>query len=390
MKRFLSFLMLAAPAATIFAALPQEGSGETNGYKLVWQDLFDSGELNPLRWHIEVNGDGGGNNELQYYTENNVRVGDDGDGNGCLILTARRENYKNKSFTSGRLNSSNFVTFTHGKVEASIKFPSTANGLWPAFWMMGNDYSSVGWPRCGETDFIEMGNSNGIARGTQDRYFNGACHWGQGWPAASYALDTTRPYSMQDGEYHLITCIWDTKEIRMYADLDKYPSQSPYYIIDISNVDPSDEWCAGNYFHKDNFLIFNLAIGGDFTGIHDPAKITAFNDANGQEASMYINYVKIYQKGTPDETLFAAVDGDTESPVLPDDPSIGDEPENPDDPTGAVENLTADLQPVPVVVFNAGGLIVAKGISAENLLNSLPAGVYIVKEGSATKKIIKR
>ena len=136
-------LPLAALPAS--AAEPQDGSGETGGYKLVWQDLFDSGELKVGRWNIEINGAGGGNNELQYYTDRdeNVRVGDDGQGNGCLILTARREDYKGKSFTSGRVNSKNLFAFTHGKIEASIKLPATANGLWPAFWMMGNDYDAV-------------------------------------------------------------------------------------------------------------------------------------------------------------------------------------------------------------------------------------------------------
>ena len=98
-----------------WAADTQVGSGEVNGYKLVWQDLFDAAELNPARWNIEVNGDGGGNSELQYYTdrEENVRLGDDGLGNGCLILTARRENYLGKNFTSGRITSKNLIAFKH-------------------------------------------------------------------------------------------------------------------------------------------------------------------------------------------------------------------------------------------------------------------------------------
>ena len=179
MKKYLLPALLMA-ATTAFAADSQSGTGETDGYKLVWQDLFDFGTLNPDRWNIEVNGSGGGNNELQFYTDRseNVRVGDDGKGNGCLILTARRENYNNRNFTSGRINSKTKVAFTHGKIEASIKIPTTANGLWPAFWMMGNDYDQVGWPRCGETDIMEMGHSNGINRGVSDRFFNGACHWG--------------------------------------------------------------------------------------------------------------------------------------------------------------------------------------------------------------------
>lgn len=304
--------LLAGLALPAGAAAPQTGSGETDGYKLVWQELFDGTELSPLRWDIEVNGDGGGNNELQYYREENVSIGDDGQGNSCLILTARRENFMGKSFTSGRLTTKNRMAFKHGKVEASIKLPATANGLWPAFWMMGNDYDQVGWPRCGETDILEMGNSEGIKNGTTDRFFNGAMHWGQGWPAGSYAKSSTWDYSLQDGEYHLYTAIWDDEAMSMYVDLDKYPDREPYYKMTIPANDPGNEWSPGNYFHKENFVLFNLAVGGDFTGIHNANQITALNDANGQEARMMVNYLRVYQKGTPDESQFFMDPGDSD------------------------------------------------------------------------------
>ena len=294
------------------AADTQVGSGEVNGYKLVWQDLFDAAELNPARWNIEVNGDGGGNSELQYYTdrEENVRLGDDGLGNGCLILTARRENYLGKNFTSGRITSKNLIAFKHGKIEASIKLPSTANGLWPAFWMMGNDYDMVGWPRCSETDIMEFGHQDAYRAGTQDRYFNGACHWGEGWPNPSYALAHTHSYSLQDGQFHLYTCIWDENSIAMYCDLDRFPDQQPYYKMDIPDNKPGDKSYPGNYFHKENFILFNLAVGGHFPGIYNASGVTALNDENGQKQAMYVNYVKIYQKGTPDESQFFMDPGD--------------------------------------------------------------------------------
>lgn len=366
MKKFLPLLLLASISAS-YAAEPQEGSGETDGYQLVWQDLFDGTSINPLRWNVEVNGDGGGNNELQYYTdsETNIRVGDDGEGNGCLILTARREEYKGRHFTSGRLNSMNFVTFTHGKLEASIKLPSTANGLWPAFWMMGNDWQEVGWPRCGETDILEMGNSEGIRLGTQDKFFNGACHWGPSWPNASYAKSSTKSYSLQDGEFHLYTCIWDDNKIRMYVDLDKMPVQNPYYEIDISETDPSNEWTAGNYFHKDNFIIFDLAVGGNFTGIHSADAITALSDSNGQEASMYVNFVKIYQKGDISEALFTAVEGDI-SGITP---------------------IIASSELTGVTAFSLTGMPLASARNAEELTDTLSTGFYILRSNDYVKKI---
>lgn len=298
MKKYLLPALLMA-ATTAFAADSQSGTGETDGYKLVWQDLFDFGTLNPDRWNIEVNGSGGGNNELQYYTDRteNVRVGDDGKGNGCLILTARREDHNNRNFTSGRINSKTKVAFTHGKIEASIKIPTTANGLWPAFWMMGNDYDQVGWPRCGETDIMEMGHGDGIAAGTHDRLFNGALHWANADGShAQYAGVSTNPYNIQDGEFHLFTLIWDESEIRMYLDLDRNPSAEPYLTMKVSEGELASQ------FHKPGFILFNLAVGGDFPGIHDADGVTALNDGNSQSQSMFVNYVKVYEK-TSEMTL---------------------------------------------------------------------------------------
>lgn len=377
-------------AANVVAAEPQTGSGENDGYTLVWQDLFDDDELNDLRWNIEVNGSGGGNNELQYYTDRpeNVRVGDDGNGNHCLILTARREQYKNKAFTSGRLNTKNLVAFTHGKVEASIRLPKTANGLWPAFWMMGNDYDAVGWPRCGETDILEMGHQNGIANGVQDRFFNGACHWGPKWPQASYAQDATKSYSLQDDEYHLYTLIWDDDKMAMYVDLDKRPKQIPYFKINIPKDDPDNEWSAGNYFHKNNFILFDLAIGGNFPGIWEPSLITALNDDNEHQQSMYVNYVKVYQKNNPTDDFYSAVPGDAN----PDDAGVSDIEYYGESQQIVVDCCKAESENAELTVYNAAGSRVAGGRNCV-LFDSLPLGLYIIHadgpKGKSITKIIK-
>ena len=150
-------------------------SEKASGYTLVWSDEFNGSSLDRDSWNVEINGTGCGNAELQYYLDKptNVCVRD-----GNLVITARKEKYQDKNFTSGRINTMNKVCFTYGVVEARIKLPKTANGLWPAFWMMGNDISTVSWPRCGETDILEMGHSNGIKDGVTDRLFNGALHWG--------------------------------------------------------------------------------------------------------------------------------------------------------------------------------------------------------------------
>ena len=267
---------------------------EYEGYTLAWADNFSDSILNTSYWNIEVNGDGGGNNELQYYSKNNVSVETEPEsGRHCLVLTARKENYNERTATSGRINSKGKKVFEHGRIEASIKLPRTANGLWPAFWMMGNDYESVGWPHCGEIDILEMGHANGIKAGTSDRYFNGACHWGLSWNGGAYpnyANAFTSSYSLQD-TFHLYTLIWDENYIRMYLDKDKYPSADPYYEMNIS--DRSGDNSPGNYFHKDFFILFNLAVEGNFPQIWDINGVTALS---GGSAKMYVDFVRVYRK----------------------------------------------------------------------------------------------
>jgi hypothetical protein len=113
----------------------QEGSAAVNdGYTLVWEDLFDEGYLDESVWNVEVNGNGGGNNELQYYRRENITFEAEPTTNRqCLVLTARKENYSGKNATSGRLNTKGKVAYQYGKIEALIKLPSTYNTIFYAF-----------------------------------------------------------------------------------------------------------------------------------------------------------------------------------------------------------------------------------------------------------------
>lgn len=280
----------------------QNGSGENDGYSLVWEDLFDAETLNEDYWNIEVVSHPA-NSELQYYRRENVSTGTDSScWRKCLILTAKKENYGSRSFTSGRVNTNGKVAYKHGKVEAMIRFPKTYKGLWPAFWMMGNDYNQVGWPRCGEIDIVEMGNKGGFQTiEKSEKFLNGALHWGYyvdgNYP--NYGKSSTYSYSVQDGNYHLFTLLWDENSVKMYIDLDKYPDAKAYYSMTITAPDPmplEPTLDAGEYFHKDFFILFNLAVGGHFPGITNVDAITALNEENNYEAKMYIDYVKVYQK----------------------------------------------------------------------------------------------
>lgn len=300
MKKIFSLLIVLCLVGTMTA----------QNYQLVWADEFNGSELNTNVWNIEVNGNGGGNNELQYYCEKAVSVQ-----SGNLVLTATKENYGGKQFTSGRINSKNKVYFKHGKIEARIKLPYTANGLWPAFWMMGNDFDQVGWPRCGEIDILEMGHQTGIQNGTQDRYFNGACHWGfyKDGNYPNYARSSTWDYSLQ-GDYHIFTCIWNNDRVAMYVDKDQYPTREPYY--EMSLTDYSGDWAVGNYFHKPFFILFNLAVGGNFPGIWDANGISALS---GGARSMLVDWVRVYQCNDGTEEIQAPLTEGVEKVELPAD-----------------------------------------------------------------------
>lgn len=271
-------------------------------YTLVWNEDFTDGTLDLNVWNIEVNGDGGGNNELQYYCEKGVKLAaEPTTGKKCLVLTATKENYMGKTCTSGRVNTKNKLYYTYGKIEARIKFPNTANGLWPAFWQMGNNFDQVGWPRCGEIDLIELGHQDGIEKGTQDRYFNGALHLGSSWDAVwSDAQSITYQYSVED-TFHTITMEWTPTSIDMYMDKDAYPTVKPYFHANLdSNDDPNYDRSV--VFGKPNFIIANLAVGGNFPGMWEINKVTAL--AN-EPRSMYIDWIRIYQKDDAKETFYS-------------------------------------------------------------------------------------
>lgn len=269
-------------------------------YQLVWNEDFTDGALDNAVWNIEVNGDGGGNNELQYYCQKGVSVGvEPTTGKQCLILTATKEDYQGKKCTSGRVNTLGKMTYTFGRIDARIKFPQTANGLWPAFWQMGNNYDQVGWPKCGETDIIELGHQNAFSKGTQDRYFNGAMHVGRRWDQVwSDAQDATWAYSVED-TFHIVTMIWTPTSVDMYMDKDAHPENEAYFHADLEPNEDAD-YNRQLVFGKPNFIIANVAVGGNFPGLFDINKITAL--ANGPR-SMYIDWIRIYQRGDANESF---------------------------------------------------------------------------------------
>ena len=322
MKKIFALLSLSAAVFYLSACCSK------SEYKLVWSDEFDGETLNAAYWNVEDNARGGGNAELQYYAPKNVTIERHPvTGESCLVLNAHREDYGNRPCTSARLNTQDKVTVEYGKVEARIAFPYTTDGLWPAFWMLGNNLATnlgdnddidaqvaqlekenrVVWPKCGEIDICEMGHHSGIEAGTQDRFFNGACHWGESFNNGAYpnfGQFCTADYPVQ-GDFHLFTLEWTADTIAMYLDKDIYPDVAPYFQLSLRNKEVNE---PGHYFNHPFYLVLNLSVGGFFPDMpaaekypelitaDDPSfqRVTAL-PADGTPVKMYIDYIRVYE-----------------------------------------------------------------------------------------------
>lgn len=252
-------------------------------YKLVWEDNFDGTKLDTNYWSIEEKvgiWNTGQNAELQHYRKENVSVGDDGNGNSSLIITAKREDYKGYSFTSGKVISKGKAAFKQGKIEAMIKMPDLKNGLWPAFWTLG--YEPIGWPHCGEIDILEMGHTAAIAEDNVNNFIGAHLFWGNddnsGFP--NYGTELTTAENLSTG-YFKHTLIWTKSKISVYFN----DATTPYFTMNITDAQFEE---FRDYQH---YLLFNMAVGGSFTGIHSPNDITATMPAN-----MYVDWVRVYQE----------------------------------------------------------------------------------------------
>lgn len=228
------------------------------GMTLVWRDEFDGTALNTQDWNYETGNHGWGNNELQNYVAgtNNTKVT-----NGVLTVEAQRTG---STYSSARLTTQGKKSFKYGRIDIRAILPQ-GQGLWPALWMLGENFSSVGWPDCGEIDIMEL-------VGHEPAKVHGTVHWEHNGHA-SFGGGTSLSTGVFADEFHVFTIIWDEQAIRWYLD------DVEFHVIDISGLPE---------FHEDFFFIFNVAVGGNWPG--NPDATTRFPQ------TMVVDYVRMFQK----------------------------------------------------------------------------------------------
>ena len=246
---------------------------EPEGWELVWHDEFNGDAVDLTKWEYEVNADGGGNNELQYYTD---RSQNSGVLDSVLVIQALKETYTGpegtRQYTSARLRTKYKGDWKYGRFDIRAKLPY-GKGLWPAIWMLPTDWVYGGWAASGEIDIMEL-----IGHEPQKVY--GTLHYGGAFPNNVHSGDSyTLPVGNFSTDFHIFTLEWDSTQIRWYVDGTFYQMQNSWYSTGGEYPAPFDQ-----RFH----LILNVAVGGNWPG--NPDNSTVFPQR------MEVDYVRVYRR----------------------------------------------------------------------------------------------
>lgn len=239
------------------------------GYSLVWQDEFEGTALSD-HWVYEI-GDGcpnlcgWGNNELQYYRRENATVED-----GYLIIQAKQQEFGGKNYTSTRIKTQGKQSFTFGRIDIRAVLPK-GEGIWPAFWMLGESITEINWPASGEIDIMEMVGGNEIDR---NNTVHGTIHYDENGTYRYTGGQHTLAEGIFNDKFHVFSIIWDAEKIVWLLDDVEFHRQdiSPAYM---------DE------FREPFFLLVNLAVGGNWPG--SPDATTIFPQ------QLVVDYIRVFQ-----------------------------------------------------------------------------------------------
>jgi beta-glucanase (GH16 family) len=247
----------------------EEPLGARSTWKLLWEDNFEGAKgqaLDSRRWGFDVGGNGWGNGQLEFNTDktNNAAL----DGDGYLDITAREETYGNNLYTSARILTRGRFHRAYGRFEARIKLP-VGQGIWPAFWLLGNDIDEVGWPTCGEIDVMEY-------RGQEPWKIAGSLHgpgYSGGTPVSeSYVLPGKSDFNE---DFHIFRIDWSPERITWFVD------DFLYQVVELSGLP------GPSVFDHPFFMILNVAVGGAYVG--PPDTTTVFPQ------TMKVDFVRVYE-----------------------------------------------------------------------------------------------
>jgi beta-glucanase (GH16 family) len=241
------------------------------GWELVWSDEFNGESLDRSKWEFEVDAQGGGNRELQYYVTNNVRVHD-----GFLKIEAIKEHYVGpqgtREYTSSRIRTRHKGDWLLGRFDTRAKLPQ-GKGIWPAIWMLPSENRYGGWPHNGEIDIMEL-------LGHEPQKVYGTLHYTD--PRRRHASTGTHfvlPNGTFSDDFHVFRLDWETNAMRWYVDDKLYQTVTKWQSGTNSFPAP---------FNQKFHLLLNLAVGGNWPG--NPDTSTAFPQ------SMIVDYVRVYRK----------------------------------------------------------------------------------------------
>lgn len=232
---------------------------------LTWEEQFTGDALNRNNWTFETGTgvNGWGNNELQYYREENTSLVD-----GHLVITAKEESFSGSNYTSSRLVTMNKRNFRYGRIDVRAALPK-GQGIWPAIWMLGTNFPSVGWPASGEIDIMEMVGGNG-----RENTVHGTVHWQNQGQHAEFGGSKTRSSGTYSDEFHVYSIIWTENRIRWLIN------DEEYHAIDTSPAELDE-------FRSPFFFIVNLAVGGNWPG--SPNNSTSFPQ------HLILDYIRVFQ-----------------------------------------------------------------------------------------------